>query len=236
LDLGADGYFIKESPELGFSYQFSQENVNNFIKNAESCLGKKYLQDIYTREVFIKVELDNKKTGKTQEYQDFLDQIKTQIDISYDLLYNANSNTKFAYAYISLFRAVELIDANLVSKINNVWTVVNLNTPLINYNWDDVNNRVTGGQIPYNNPSPRDKPSPFLMVTNIYLQTLQLNLPLSATNTTYLERLYWAILRRNKYLHFNELRLNQQSEVAKIYNENGYLELLTIIQGILPAL
>jgi CheY-like chemotaxis protein len=233
LDSGADGYFIKESPELGFSYQFSQENVKNFIKNAKTCLGKKYLQDIFAREVFIKSALDNKKTGKTQDYQDFLDQLKTQIDISYDLLYNANSDTKFAYAYIALFRIVELIDAKLIDKINNVWKVVSLNTPLINYNWNDSNNRVTGGQTNY---SQREKPSPFLMIANIYLQTLQLNLPLPATSTAYLERLYWATLRRNKYLHFNELRLNQQSEVTKIYSEKGYLELLTIIEGILPAL
>lgn len=74
------------------------------------------------------------------------------------------------------------------------------------------------------------------MIANIYLQTLQLTLPLSATNTAYLERLYWAILRRNKYLHFNELRLNQQAEVAKIYNEKGYLELWNIVEGVLPAL
>lgn len=234
LDLGADGYFIKESPELGFSYQFSQENVTNFIKNAETCLSKKYLQDIYAREAVVKTELDNKKMGKPQEYQDFLDQLKTQIDISYDLLYNANSDTKFAYAYIALFRAVELIDAKLIDKINGVWTLVSLNTSLTIYNWDDVNNKLTGGQTTYNNP--RDKPSPFLMIANIYLQTSQLTLPLSATNTAYLERLYWAILRRNKYLHFNELRPNQQSEVAKIYNEIGYLELLTIIEGVLPAL
>ena len=236
LDLGADGYFIKESPELGFSYQFSKENVKNFIKNAESCLSKNYLRDIYSRKLTIEGILDNQKTGNSQDYQDFLDELKIQIHISYDLLYKATSKVNFAYAYISLFRLIELIDSknsDLIDEINGIWIFSNSNSNLMNYNWNETANNLQGGTSIYQSSK---KPSPFLLMTNIYMQLHTLSLPLNTSEKSYIEKLYWATLRRNKYLHFDELKPHQQPKVEKIHTEIGYLELLTTIEGILPVL
>lgn len=48
LDLGADGYYIKESPEFNFSPVFTNESYKNLKEESKKCLELKYLQEIFT--------------------------------------------------------------------------------------------------------------------------------------------------------------------------------------------
>ena len=114
LDLGADGYFIKESPDTGFSYQFSKENTENLIKTVELCLNKGYLSTIYSRKKTIEAYLYSKLCSFDDSYDDFLMELNTQINISYDLLYSAKSSINFVYAYLSLYKFLELIGNTIV--------------------------------------------------------------------------------------------------------------------------
>jgi CheY-like chemotaxis protein len=214
LDLGADGYFIKESPELGFSYQFSQENVKNFVRNAESCLSKNYLRDIYSRKLAIETLLKSKK-GVSIDSDDFLEELINQINISFDLLYSARIDINFVYAYLSLYKFLEAIGNNKVpdSMIRST----------SNYMWDVVDNRIV--------PNTGSKGF-FQKIAFIYIDNLGLS------DSAFLQRLHWVKQRRNTIIHPPKVPLSHaaQYEIDKIYSEIGYLELLTIIEGVLPVL
>ena len=46
LDAGADGYYIKESPEYAFPTTYSISNTNEFVKTINRCLRRGYLRDV----------------------------------------------------------------------------------------------------------------------------------------------------------------------------------------------
>ncbi len=47
LAMGADGYWVKESPEFGANDNYSLENFARLIKQIETLLGKKHLRNIW---------------------------------------------------------------------------------------------------------------------------------------------------------------------------------------------
>lgn len=208
LDLGADGYFIKESPDVGFSNDFSKENIDNFLLTAKSCLDKSYLQDIYRRKIIIEIQLKAKK-GISTDYDYFLEDIKTQIDISYDLLYLANDVHGFAYSFFSLYKVLEAIgkkkveDRHITSSTNYKWNVVNGNIELN-----------TGAK------------GVFQKIAYIHKEIQFLN------DNVFLGKLYWAKERRNEVGH--ALNNTDTAEIEKF--KNSYLDLLEIIESILSIL
>lgn len=48
LDKGADGYYIKESPEYGFSEKFSEANSKALCDSIRRCIDRSYLKNIYS--------------------------------------------------------------------------------------------------------------------------------------------------------------------------------------------
>jgi CheY-like chemotaxis protein len=216
LDIGADGYFIKESPESGFSYQFSKENAENFMLNVETCLNKGYLHDIYLRKCAIELYLNSKIGTIDNAYDDFLMEQQTQINISYDLLYSSRIDINFVYAYLSLYKFLESI-AN--TKVQD-----SMITSGLNFRW----NVSTGLE-----PNTGSK-GVYQKITFIHKHLLMLN------DTSFLEALHWCKERRNNVIHPLKPSLNplplEQSEFNKIHSEKGYQELLTIIESILPSL
>jgi len=47
LDQGANGYYIKESPEIAHSYAFSHQNYKSLISDIKRCLSMRYLHTIW---------------------------------------------------------------------------------------------------------------------------------------------------------------------------------------------
>ena len=211
LKLGADGYFIKESPESGFSNDFSRENIDNFIKTAKECLEKRYLQDIFTQKEIIDGLLQSRK-GVSTDCDDYsLEELKTQIDISYNLLYPANTVPEFAYAFFSLYKVLEAIGKQKVTD-NDI-------TPATNHIWD-----VSNGILILNSNT-RSK-SVFQRIVYIYKYIQAQN------DNTFFEKLYWAKEWRNDVGH--SLSNIDIAEMEKF--KNGYLNLLEIIEKIVPVL
>ena len=56
--LGADGYYMKESPEYNFSKTISKQNFKDFKDNADKCFERSYLREIYTAWVNAKKSKD----------------------------------------------------------------------------------------------------------------------------------------------------------------------------------
>ena len=223
LDLGADGYFIKESPELGFSNDFSKENVDNFLETAKNCLEKGYLQDIFKQKMLIDTELRAKK-GRSTEYDDFLDDLKTQLEISYNTLSHAITPNDFVFAYILIYRVLEIIGDKLITKNTTTNESEIDGHLLLNYLWNENSNTIT-----INTSNSRD--SIFKKISGLYHQKLGLN------DNNFYEKIWWTTFRRNKIIHpNNETPASIRFlEIAKGYNEKGYLEAFDIVKLIIQV-
>lgn len=101
LDAGANGYYIKESPEYKFSLGFSLANYDALRENIKDCLRRSYLRDVDMRIKSIK-----KDFNKTFVNRPFKASVINQIEASYVLL----EARHFDFAYISLYQTIELIN------------------------------------------------------------------------------------------------------------------------------
>lgn len=103
LDNGADGYYIKESPEYAFPNSYSKSNANELVDIIKGCLSNGYLRSVYNKirklKEFIKA---NNYYGERNE------EILGSIDIAYDLLSKSENKQEYkSYAYLQLFLAIE---------------------------------------------------------------------------------------------------------------------------------
>lgn len=109
LDAGANGYYMKESPEYHFSEDYSLQNAINFEENIRYCRRRAYLMDIYQSIKNFRLNEDNS-----------LDRaIKNQLEISFDLINKASSQSEFAFAYISLEQVYEIVSQHLFKEIRD---------------------------------------------------------------------------------------------------------------------
>lgn len=103
LDAGADGYYIKESPEFSFPRNYSFSNANALLQCIIKCFRNGYLRDIY-----IKIKKVKDLINNFSLYGERTEEILASIDIAYDLLAQSDNKTEYkAYSYLQLFLAIE---------------------------------------------------------------------------------------------------------------------------------
>ena len=106
--LGADGYFVKESPEYEFSDELSTANLRSLIADAERCLRNGYLRDFWN---FVCMFEKSEK--------DLVKEVYAQLRIAYDMAAQANAPEKCQYAYLGLYRAMEIVVSSLAKWVSN---------------------------------------------------------------------------------------------------------------------
>ena len=99
LDAGADGYYIKESPEYKFSQGFSIANFESLRDNIQKCLSRNYLREIDARIRAIRKVFNINNTG-----------LKTSVINQFAASYALLKIGQFEFAYISLYQIIELIN------------------------------------------------------------------------------------------------------------------------------
>lgn len=102
---GANGYYIKESPEAAFNSHFSFSNLKSLRSDIERCFNKKYLRRFFTvKESFASgLELkDARQTG-------FVKEMKSQLDIAYSMAEAASNETSHQYAFLALYQVIEIV-------------------------------------------------------------------------------------------------------------------------------
>ena len=103
LEAGADGYYIKESPEYAFPYSYSESNARELCASITRCLENGNLRDVYSKVKKIKELIQNSHC-----FGDRTDEILGCIDIAYDLLAKSNAHLEYkAYSYLQLFLVIE---------------------------------------------------------------------------------------------------------------------------------
>lgn len=107
-DYGADGYFVKESPEYEFSDDLSTENLRSLIKDAERCLRRGYLRSFWD---FV-LSFDSQEDKLVQE-------VRAQLSIAFDMVSRADTSKQFPYAYLALYQVMEIVTSSLTECVTN---------------------------------------------------------------------------------------------------------------------
>ncbi len=108
LDSGADGYYLKESPEYNFSKDFSEQNYSRFKSDVEGCIHMSYLRSVHSSLTKIRANLN-----VIFPNNDVIEnEIDSYLNIFFELLKETKQDPKyFNYAYIQLFLLIELFIA-----------------------------------------------------------------------------------------------------------------------------
>lgn len=109
LDLGADGYYMKESPEYHFPLEYSIKNAESLVKSIEDCLKRNFLKDVYNKINRLNLDVDSTLSAL----------IKNHLEISFDLIRKAVQPAEYAYAYIALEQIFELIGSSMFIESND---------------------------------------------------------------------------------------------------------------------
>ena len=103
FDAGADGYYIKESPEYTFPTSYSDSNARELYASIIQCLENGYLRSVYSKVKKIKELIQD-----SQCFSNRTDEILGSIDIAYELLAKSNTKQEYkAYSYLQLFLVIE---------------------------------------------------------------------------------------------------------------------------------
>src|SRR5690606_17315684 len=81
LDAGADGYYMKESPEYNFSRVISEQNYKDFKENVKACFGRGYLSEVYKHWI-------NAKDIETTTDHNFIAESNIALDIAWEQIKN----------------------------------------------------------------------------------------------------------------------------------------------------
>ena len=127
LEAGADGYYIKESPEYGFSIKFSEANSKALCDTIKRCVARSYLKEIYISIQKIEKDFNKNVKGKTdKDYKNFLKEILSQIKLAFEMEnltdptdLSVSGKRKFANAYITLYQVIEQINKKLIVQDGN---------------------------------------------------------------------------------------------------------------------
>ncbi|MCD8292124.1 MAG: hypothetical protein LUC91_11585 [Prevotella sp.] len=237
LDAGADGYYIKESPELQLPWIFSENNFKSFQHDVENALNN----NNYKKKLYRDVNALKKLLKKSSKFDDdeILNDLIAFIESSAKQVMEAKIKEDFAYSYFSLYQVLERLSKDYITPDGNkrdCW-LVNFDTPLYKYKIDGFK-PVEGPKIIKERPSMMEK------LTAIYIEVG------SKTDCKFIrEDIALAINRRNTFVHekwkltddtfYQNLSKENKSENKKlreIFKKDGYIHLLKTIQTIMESI
>ncbi len=207
LDAGADGYYIKESPEYKFSNNFSIANYDALRENVQNCLKRSYLRDIDTR-------MKNIRRLFNINITDLKKSILNQLDVSYELLKDGH----FAFAYISLYQTIEMINNEYLDRDDNgVWYIVETNEDAKSWTIGKFHHECVEAKT---KEKDHVKYPEWQKMASLYYQLWK------QTDKSFGYQIQTLINERNKFMH------NDCNSKSDIRNEKGYLTLFDAIEKI----
>ncbi len=227
LDLGVSSFYIKESPEYNFTISDTKKHYEIFKENVQNCFDRNYLRKIYDEIESLKIKIDC-STCQT----DFKDLIKNQFDLSYNMLLVASSKQQFAFAYITLYMIIELINEEFVSSESVTesdnqfkrWKIEN--QPLKDWKF------VSGQYIAEIDSSVKgNKPPEWQKMAGLYFQKWNQN------DQAFINEIYHLIEKRNGFIHNKKVILDKRDRNGylnhDIYEYSGFEKLLDSITKII---
>ena len=105
---GADGYFVKESPEYEFSDELSEANLRSLIADMEHCLEQSYLREFWS---FVR-SFDSAQSELSLE-------VRAQMEIAFEMAARAVKPEDFSYAFLALYQVVEIVTSGLTDWVED---------------------------------------------------------------------------------------------------------------------
>ena len=220
VDAGADGYYIKESPEYAFPTTYSISNANEFVKTINRCLRRGYLRDVAG-------EIKQFKKNETSfKYDDKLFcNISVQLDVAYSLISSAITQQQFAFAYISLEQVFEIISDELI-VLDNYHYIID-ETQEECKDWV-IDSRGCRGK---DNLDWKDYPQ-WKKIASLYYQLW------NGADVSFGKEVQNLTEKRNAFIHNDKVTLNKTDYQRKkihtdIYREDGFIRLFQAVKTIL---
>ncbi|WP_341228435.1 hypothetical protein [uncultured Arcticibacterium sp.] len=108
LELGANGYYIKESPEYTQNDTFSKENYDELLITIKKSLSLKFLRRVAKIHKKCLQFILNDRSHRFVEYQNFYDRTKASFEIAEQLLNKVTIDEKYLnLAFLTYFQIVE---------------------------------------------------------------------------------------------------------------------------------
>jgi DNA-binding NarL/FixJ family response regulator len=104
LDAGADGYYMKESPEYNFSKTISEQNYHDFKDNVVKSFDRSYLRGVFA-------ELEHTKRKNNSTVRNFIAESNNALDIAWELI----KRSYLDFGFLTLFQSIESISGQLYS-------------------------------------------------------------------------------------------------------------------------
>ena len=218
IDAGADGYYIKESPEYAFPLKYSISNTKSFCSNIKKCLERSYLKEIAGKIKAYKKELSNSNYDVK-----FVNQVCVQLDVAYTLISTAITQEQFAFAYISLEQILEIISEELI-VLDNYHYIID-ETQEECKDWILSSGQCRSGV----NHNWKDYPQ-WKKICSLYYQLW------NGRDSTFGEEIHFLIDKRNAFLHNDKVTL-KKADINNIkmdlYSKDGFIRLFKMISKIL---
>jgi CheY-like chemotaxis protein len=108
LDEGANGYYLKESPEFNFSNKFTEKNYENFRTEVAACFHYSFLRRVdQIMKKCLGFILSDYPT-RDREYQEFYDRAKGNLVIGFTLLEKSYQKQKYlSLAFLAFYQILE---------------------------------------------------------------------------------------------------------------------------------
>lgn len=218
IDAGADGYYIKESPEYAFPLKYSISNTKSFCSNIKKCLERSYLKEIAGKIKAYKKELSNSNYDVK-----FVNQVCVQLDVAYTLISTAITQEQFAFAYISLEQILEIISEELI-VLDNYHYIID-ETQEECKDWILSSGQCRSGV----NHNWKDYPQ-WKKICSLYYQLW------NGRDSTFGEEIHFLIDKRNAFLHNDKVTLKKadiNNIKMNLYSKDGFIRLFKMISKIL---
>lgn len=178
LDMGANGFYIKESPEYSLDEDFSKRNYNGFELQIISCLENYYIKKIFQRTRILKnisLKEDNKLNARCQnkktieDIRSFKFISKIKLDTALALISQLNKNPQ--YIEYVIFNYIQILEdyCNLFTKYNknikNFYLYKNLEDLMIEKNKIEVTKLNENSELVFSQFEPIKNYYPFLKNT-----------------------------------------------------------------------
>lgn len=96
LEAGADGYYMKESPEFNFSRKISEQKYDDFKFNVERCFKRSYLRELF-------VEWGNALNQSNNHDASFIAESTTSLNMAWEQL----KSNYLDFGFLTLYQSIE---------------------------------------------------------------------------------------------------------------------------------
>lgn len=183
LNAGANGYYMKESPEYHFPLKYSEQNAKSLYNTILECLDNSYLQDVYAeiRNVSLPTDLDIS--------YDIIEQLK----LAFNLIVKAKSYNEIAFSYIALEQVLEICSSHFITKtwVNNCFEYIFTENSDRCYNYNEDN---TSDGYLFKKRGEKEVPQ-WKKIVAIYYQLFE------GVSNDFASKIYKLVDLRNQYIH-----------------------------------